>query len=123
MIRAISEETNLALYLPAPPSIATGSIKVASSALPTLLTRFDTGHIRKASSGAGLRSSTAPSDSHGLKLSGSRITGILSWIALTNLLASVISILQDVSVSLFIRSFHSSHNPANVSTDPFRGVK
>src|SRR5262245_15236166 len=32
---------------------STGSIKVASSVFPGLLTRFDTGHIRRASSGAG----------------------------------------------------------------------
>src|SRR5262249_40373907 len=65
------------------PESVTGSIKVASSGLPGLLTRFDTGHIPKASSGkAGLRSTTAPPDSHGPKFSGSRITGIRSWIAL-----------------------------------------
>src|SRR5262249_1127062 len=101
-----------------------GSIKLASSPLPGLPTRFDTGHIRKLSSGAGLSSSVpAPPDNHGPKLSGSRITGIRSWIALTNELGSVISIVQDVMVSLLMRSFHSSHKPAKVSTDPFRGMK
>src|ERR1700730_9735531 len=58
---------------------AMGSIRLASSAFPGLLTRFDTGHIRRVSSGADLRSSVpALPDSHGPICSASRIQGILS---------------------------------------------
>jgi hypothetical protein len=98
-----------------------GSIRVASSGFPGLLTRFDTGHILSVSSRAGLSSSVVPAfpDNQGPTFSRSRITGIRSWIALTNELASVMSMVQEVIVSLFTRSFHSSHSPANVSTDPF----
>jgi hypothetical protein len=50
-----------------------GSIKTASSGFPGLLTRFDTGHVLKVSSGAGLSSSVpALPDSQGPKFSGSR---------------------------------------------------
>ncbi len=58
---------------------AMGSINVGSSPFPGLLTRFDTGHIRKVSSGADLSSSVpALPDSHGPIFSGSRITGMRS---------------------------------------------
>src|SRR6266498_371737 len=100
-----------------------GSISVASSGFPGLLTRFDTGHILKESSGAGLSNSVPPFNSQGPKFSGSRITGIRSWIALANELALVMIIVQEAIVSVFTRSFHSSHSPAKVSTDPLRGVK
>src|SRR5713226_3145316 len=77
----------------------TGSISVGSSPLPGLLTRLDTGHIRRTPSGAGLSNSVpALPDSQGPMLSGSRITGIRSWMVLTNELAVVMIMLQEAMV-------------------------
>ena len=98
----------------------------SSSGALELFTRFDTGHRCNRSSAAGLSNSRpAFPFSHGSKSLSVSNTGMRSCTSATNLFGSVIiMVLQDLTVSPFVRSRHSSHRPAIVRAgEQSRAVK
>jgi len=99
---------------------ATSSRSVgSSSAVPVLLTRLDTGHMRRRSSAAGLRSSMPASPfSHGPISALSSTTGMRSWIGRVSALASVTMMVHEVMGSPVSGFFHLSQRAAKLSTLP-----
>jgi len=87
-------------------SSETSSISFGSSTLPVRLTRFDTGHSRRRSSGADRNNSVPASPlSHGPKSFGSMSTGMRSWMARVSELAAVTIIVHErtgASVSISV---------------------
>ena len=95
----------------------------SSAGARELLTRLDAGQRCSTSLAAGLSNAGPASLSQDAKSLESRTTGVRSCISATKSFGSVMSIVQDLSVSPVVLSFHSSHSPANVIGSPSARVK